>query len=82
MRLPPITSINGTVADDDGNETELCQMLADDKAVDVDAWLDARLWLYRAPSKLVKIASKKVSGLPLAKTEARYLQRYRQKTLF
>jgi len=81
MRLPKITSLNGIVADSEGNETELCQMLADDKAIDVDAWLDAKMWLYRAPPRLVKIAYRKVSGLPLAKTEARYLQRYRQKSL-
>ena len=81
MRLPKITSLNGIVADSEGNETELCQMLADDKAIDVDAWLDAKLWLYRAPPRLVKIAYRKVNGLPLAKTEARYLQRYRQKSL-
>jgi len=81
MRLPKITSLNGIVADSEGNETELCQMLADDKAIDVDAWLDAKLWLYRAPERLVNIAYRKVSGLPLAKTEARYLQRYRQKSL-
>jgi len=81
MRLPKITSLNGIVADGEGNETELCQMLADDKAIDVDAWLDAKMWLYRAPPRLVKIAYRKVSGLPLAKTEARYLQRYRQKSL-
>jgi len=81
MRLPKITSLNGTVDDGEGNEIELCQMLADDKAIDVEAWLDAKLWLYRAPARLVAIANKKVSGLPLAKTESRYLQRYRQKRL-
>ena len=73
MRLPPITSINEIVDDGEGNETEFYQMLADDKAVDVEAWLDARLWLYRAPPRLVRIAYKKVSGLPLANDERKYL---------
>jgi hypothetical protein len=85
MRLPPITSLNGTVDDGEGNETELCQMLADDKAIDVEAWLDARQWLHRAPPRLVKIAYKKVSGLPLADSEKHYLERFRkngQKRLF
>ncbi len=81
MRLPPITSLNGTVDDGDGNETELYHMLADDKAIDVDDWLDAKLWLYRAPPRLVKIANKKVKGLPLTSTESRYLYKQRQKLL-
>ena len=79
MRLPKITSLNGTVDDGDGNETELCQMLADDKAIDVEAWLDAKLWLYRAPARLVKIAYKKVSGLPLADSDRNYLYQQRKK---
>jgi len=81
MRLPKITSLNGTVDDGEGDETELCQMLADDKAIDVDAWLDARLWLYRAPPRLVKIAYRKVSGLPLVAGDQEYLRRFRQKRL-
>jgi len=79
MRLPKITSLNGIVADSEGNETELCQMLADDKAIDVDAWLDAKMWLYRAPPRLVKIAYRKVSGLPLADNERNYLYQQRKK---
>jgi hypothetical protein len=81
MRLPKITSLNGTIDDGEGNEIELCQMLADDKAIDVDAWLDAKLWLYRAPARLVQIAYRKVSGLPLASAEHTYLNRQRQKSL-
>ena len=81
MRLPPITSLNGTIDDGDGNETELCQMLADDKAIDVEAWLDAKLWLYKAPPRLVKIAYRKVNGLPLTTAEQTYLSRQRQKEL-
>ena len=79
MRLPKITSLNGIVADSEGDETELCQMLADDKAIDVDAWLDAKLWLYRAPARLIKIAYRKVSGLPLADNERNYLYQQRKK---
>ena len=79
MRLPKIASLNGIVADSEGDETELCQMLADDKAIDVDAWLDAKLWLYRAPARLIKIAYRKVSGLPLADNERNYLYQQRKK---
>ena len=79
MRLPPIISLNRTVDDGEGDETELCQMLADDKAIDVEAWLDAKLWLYRAPPRLVKIAYRKVSGLPLNDSERNYLYQQRKK---
>lgn len=81
MRLPRITSLNGTIDDGDGNKTEFYQMLADDKAIDLDDWLDAKLWLYRAPPRLVKIAYKKVAGYPLTKAEQTYLDRQRQKRL-
>jgi hypothetical protein len=79
MRLPAIISLNGIVTDGEGDETELYQMLADDKAVDIEGWLDAKLWLYRAPLRLVKIAYKKVSGLPLAARERDYLYQQRKK---
>jgi len=85
MRLPPIISLNETVDDGDGNETEFYQMLADDKAIDLEDWLDARLWLYRAPPRLVKIAYKKVSGKPLEARDSEYLRRFKknfQKSLF
>jgi len=77
-----IVSLNSEVDDGDGNTIELWQMIADDNAVDLDNWLDAKIWLYCAPARLVSIAYKKVNGLPLTKTEARYLQRHRQKRLF
>jgi hypothetical protein len=85
MRLPAITSFNEVVDDGDGNETELYQMLADDKAIDVEDWLNARLWLYKAPLRLVKVAYKKVAGYALTDRERAYLKRFRkngQKTLF
>jgi hypothetical protein len=81
MRLPPITSLNETVHDNDGNETEFYQMLVDDRAFDIDSWLDFKLWLHRAPARLVKIAYKKVNGLSLTSAERTYLNRARQKEL-
>jgi hypothetical protein len=79
MRLPLLISLNGTVDDGEGNETELCQMLADDRVIDVEAWLDTKLWLYRAPARLVKIAYKIVSGLSLADNDRNYLYHQRKK---
>ena len=79
MRLAPIASLNEVVDDGDGNETEFYHMLADDKAIDVEDWLNARLWLYKAPFRLVKIAYKKVAGYPLSDGERNYLYQQRKK---
>ena len=37
-----IISLNQVYDDGDGNTTELIDTLADDKAIDLDAWIDAR----------------------------------------
>ena len=77
-----IESLNSEVEDGDGNTVELWQTIADDKAIDLDNWLDANLMLYRIPQKIVSIAYKKVNGLPLTNAEREYLRRHRQKRLF
>ena len=40
-----ILSLNTDIYDGDGNATELIGTVADDKAIDLDAWIDARTWL-------------------------------------
>ena len=80
MRLPKIISLNETVDDDDGNETEFCQMLADDNAIDVDLWLDSKQWLQKAPNRLIKIAYKKEYGIPLTNSERNYLYQQKKKS--
>jgi len=81
MRQPNITSLNDEIDDGDGNTIELWETLADDKAIDLDCWIDANTWLLGCPARLVRIADKKVNGKPLTKTEYSYLERYRQKEL-
>jgi len=80
-RQPTIFSLNDTIEDDDGNSVELSETLADDKAIDLEAWVDAKTWLYGCPRRLVKIAYKKVIGKPLNIKDRQYLCRYRQKEL-
>ena len=46
----------------DGGTTELIETIADDKAIDVEAWLDARTFLLGCPKRLVVIAGKRVKG--------------------
>jgi hypothetical protein len=81
MKSQPTISLNTEIDDGEGNITELSELIADDKAIDLDAWLDAKTFRLGFPQRLVTIARKRQSGIPLTKTEARYLERQRQKEL-
>jgi len=77
-----LISLNAEVnGDGDGEPSELIEFLADDKAVDLDAWLDARRILRGLPRRLVQIAYKRYAGILLDKAERRYLERFRQEEL-
>ena len=78
-RLLTILSLNTEINDDDGNTTELIDTLASDKAIDLDAWLDARTWLLGCPKRLVVIAGKRLKGIPLEPKDQEYLRRFRQR---
>lgn len=78
MRLPAITNLSEMIDDGDGNEIEIYQVLADDKAIDIDNWLNDKLWLHNAPFRLVKIAWKKAAGYTVTNRERAYLQRFRK----
>jgi len=80
-RLFTTTSLNEEIEDGEGNTTELYQTIADDKAIDLDVWLDAKIWLASVPVRLVKIAYKRAEGKPLNAKEKMYLSRWRQKEL-
>lgn len=79
LRKPPLISLNKEVEDGDGDMIQLYQLLGDDKAINVDDWLNAKLWLYRCPERLVSIAYKKVAGYPLRNNDYNYLNRQRKK---
>lgn len=81
MRKPTLLSLNYELEDEDGNSVELWQTLADDKAIDTEAWLDARTWLLGCPRRLVSIAVKRYSGKPLNYKDKMYLSRWRKKEL-
>lgn len=74
-------SLNDQVQDGEGNTVELWETLADDKAVDVEAWLDAKMWRLGCRRRLVTIATRKARGKPLSPKDRKYLSRYRQKDL-
>jgi len=80
-----LVSLN-TKADGDGEPSELIEFLADDKAVDLDAWVDARRILRGLPRRLVQIGYKRYSGIPLDRKERNYfnhqVRQLKQKALF
>src|SRR5512136_2922565 len=83
-RKPTILSLDTEIENGDGDTTELMETISDDKAIDVDAWLDARTFLLGCPHRLIQIAHKKLAGEPLTNREHQYLwywRRREQKTL-
>jgi len=73
------------VTDSEGNLTELGELIADDKAVDLDGWVSNATWELGYPQRLVDIAYKLKAGTPLTNADLLYLSRYRrqeQKRLF
>jgi hypothetical protein len=76
-RLLTILSLNTELNDGDG--IELIDTVADDKAIDLDAWLDARTFLLGCPVRLIMIADKRLKGIPLTNKELQYLWYWRHK---
>jgi len=79
-----IESLNKPIVGEDGQISELGDLIADDYALDLDQWLDDVTFLRGFPQKLIDIAEKINSGENLTATESQYLWRYRtkaQKTL-
>jgi ferredoxin-like protein FixX len=74
-----IEYLSKPIIDDNGNITELGELIADDKAIDLDAWLDAKTFLLGFPKRLMEIAHKIDNGDNLNDKDRQYLSRYRQK---
>ena len=78
-RQSNIGSLNIELDNGDGDTTELIETIADDKAIDLDAWMDASVWLLGCPARLIEIASKITSKEKLTPTDSQYLWRYRKR---
>ena len=74
-----ILSLNTELNNGDGDGIELIDTVADDKAIDLETWQDAKRWLLGCPKRLVKIAYKRYIGKPLERKDRDYLSYYRQK---
>jgi hypothetical protein len=75
-RLLTVLSLNTEINDGEGNSTELIDTLASDKAIDLDAWLDARTFLLGCPMRLIVIAGKRLKGKALDNKDRCYLKRF------
>ena len=72
-------SLDARLDDGDGDATELMDTIADDQAIDLDAWLDAKTWLLGCPIQLIRIAHKRQEGQRLTATDSQYLWRYHKR---
>jgi hypothetical protein len=79
-RAITLESLNQPITDNEGNITELAELIADDKALDLAEWIDARTFLIGAPIRLKAIAQKKVKGETLSAAERKYLTKLRKRT--
>jgi len=80
-----LESLNKPIIDSEGHTTELGELIADDKAIDLAAWVDARTFLLSFPQRLLLIADKLNNGKALNDRDRQYISRFRrreQKKLF
>jgi hypothetical protein len=74
-----LESLNQPITDGEGNITELAELIADDNALDLPEWVDARTFLIGAPVRLKAIAQKRSRGEVLTEAERSYLSYLRRK---
>jgi DNA-directed RNA polymerase specialized sigma24 family protein len=67
------------IADSDGHLTELGELIADDKALNLAEWMDINTFLLGCPQRLIDIAEKIREGIPLKNKEDCYLRRFRRR---
>jgi len=74
-----LESLNKPVIDSEGNTTELGELIADDRAIDLDAWVSSSTWEIGYPKRLVAIAYNLKAGIPLSNREHQYLWYWRKR---
>ena len=67
------------VEDGNGDSTPLHELIADEKAIDLVAMVDARLTLGGYPRRFVQLAYKKYAGYTLTESERSYYRREQKK---
>jgi hypothetical protein len=79
QRAITLESINQPITDSEGNISELAELIADDGAIDLAEWLDAKTFLIGAPIRLKTLASKRNKGEELTGAERKYLTKLRKR---
>jgi len=79
LKAIKLESLNKPIIDSEGHTTELGELIADDKALDLDAWVDARTFLLGFPQRLLAIAHKRLDGIPLCNADKLYLGKWRKR---
>jgi len=74
-----LESLNKPIIDSEGHTTELGELIADDKALDLGAWLDAKTFLLGFPQRLLMIAHHRLEGRPLDNADKLYLGKWRKR---
>ena len=74
-----VESLNKPVIDSEGNTTELGELIADDRAIDLDAWVSDSTWEIGYPKRLITIAYKLNAGEVLTNRERQYLWYWRKR---
>jgi len=80
-----LESLDKPILDSEGNLTTLGELIADDKAMELEGWVSPNLWELGYKRRLVDIAHKLHRGEALTDRDRQYLSRYRrqeQKSLF
>jgi hypothetical protein len=78
-RAIKLESLSKPIIDAEGNITELGELIADDKAIDLAEWLDQKTFLLGCPQRLIAIADKRLKGIPLDNADMIYLCRFRKR---
>jgi hypothetical protein len=79
QRAITLESINQPITDSEGNITEVAELIADDRAIDLAEWLDAKTFLIGAPIRLKALAIKRNKGEELTHAERQYLSKLRKR---
>ena len=78
-RAIKILSLNKPIVGDDGHISELAELIADDKAIDLPQWQDKNTFLLGCPQRLIDIAEKIDNGENLTHGERTYLWKWRKR---
>ena len=78
-KLIKLVSLDTVTVDAEGNSHTLRDTIADDNALDLDAWLDDKTFLLGFPKRLIDIAHKIKQGQALTNRERQYLWYWRKR---